>query len=304
MDDAKRLCDPFCVVCDTIGMNFRLLGIALAFALYSGSSAFGQCAIQPIKPIPPLGCKDLTPQCVTDNSGHASWTWACVPSANDPQKPTFGGRSLGFPSPKPRSPVPVLPPEPVQAPPLAPPADPFQEPSVTNAASTKQMDAEEQQAIEQLRAIAEGIKTCNYDVPGLVDPLAPLGFKFVFGPPENVVWDVISQPSVRAPYKGFVEYSVPAYEQLPPTDKYCNNPKVKKTECKRMWVIGTQIYERQVNHPRQIRYEFDISDRGLEFLRAFKKTQQTDDEQWVAAGIEADGCAQRSIRSAFKSPTR
>src|SRR6185437_2770571 len=155
----------------------------------------------------------------------------------------------------------------------------------------------EQHATEQLRAIAEGIKSCNYDVPGLVDPLATLGFKSVFGPPINVVWDVESQLSIRAPYKGFIEYSVPAYERLPPTDKYCNDAKVKKAECKRMWIIGTQIYEKQVNHPEQFRYEFDISDHGLEFLRAFKKTQQTDDEQWVAGGIESDGCALRSIRS-------
>lgn len=263
--------------------------------------AFGQCSIKPIKPVPPIGCKDLIPQCVADNSGHASWTWACVSSAEEPQKPTFGGRSVGFPSFKPRSPAPVSP-EPPQASPLTQPADPFQEPSAENAASSGQMDAEEKRAIEQLRAIAEGIKSCNYDVPGLIDPLAKFGFKFVFGPPENVTWDAIAQPSIRAPYKGFVEYSIPAYQQLPPTDNYCNDPKVKKAECKRMWVIGTQIYREQSIHPRQYRYEFDVSDRGLEFLRAFKKEQQSNGEQWVAGGIESDGCAQRSIRTTLNSP--
>jgi len=179
--------------------------------------------------------------------------------------------------------------------------DPFQELVATNAVSSGQMNVDEQHAVEQLRAIAEGIRTCNYDVPGLVDPLAKFGFRSVLGLPINVVWDVVSQPSIRAPYKGFVEYSVPAYEQLPPTDRCCNDPKVKKAECKRMWVIGTQIYQKQADHPQQFRYEFDISDRGLEFLRAFKKTQQTDDEQWTASGIESDGCAQRSIRSTLNN---
>ena len=42
--------------------------------------------------------------------------------------------------------------------------------------------------MEQLRAIAEGIKSCNYDVPGLVDPLAPLGFKFgVLAPTQKTL---------------------------------------------------------------------------------------------------------------------
>lgn len=45
--------------------------------------AKAQCAIQPIKPIPPIGCKDVTPQCVSDNNGHSYWTWVCVPDRAD-----------------------------------------------------------------------------------------------------------------------------------------------------------------------------------------------------------------------------
>ena len=69
-----------------------------------------------------------------------------------------------------------------------------------------------------------------------------------------------------------------------------------------MWIIGTQIYQKQVNHPEQFRYEFDISERGLEFLRAFTKTRQTDDEQWVAGGMNSDGCASRFIKSSLNRP--
>jgi hypothetical protein len=123
------------------------------------------------------------------------------------------------------------------------------------------------------------------------------GFKDVFGPPTSVVWDIESKQSIRSPYVGYVEYSVPAYMKLPPTDDYCNAKDIKKTECKRMWIIGTQGYEKQVNHPWQFRYEFDVTDHGLEFSRALKKTRQTDDEQWIAGGMDADGCAFRSIHS-------
>ena len=163
----------------------------------------------------------------------------------------------------------------------------------------------EQHAIEQLRAIAQGIKACNYqtpDIPGLPDRMVREGFKDVFGPPTSVIWDIESKQSIRSPYIGYVEYSVPAYMKLPPTDDYCNAKDIKKSECKRMWVIGTQAYEKQVNHPQQFRYEFDVSDHGVEFLRAFKKTQQRDDEQWIAGGMDTEGCAFRSIRSTLNPP--
>ena len=43
-----------------------------------------QGAIQPIKPIPPIGCKDLTPECVKENNRQTYWTWICVPYGTVP----------------------------------------------------------------------------------------------------------------------------------------------------------------------------------------------------------------------------
>lgn len=41
---------------------------------------FGFCGIVPIKPIPPLGCRDVTPVCVCSADGRACWfEWVCVP---------------------------------------------------------------------------------------------------------------------------------------------------------------------------------------------------------------------------------
>jgi len=36
------------------------------------------CGLKPLKPLPPLGCRDLVAQCVMDASGHGSWQWICV----------------------------------------------------------------------------------------------------------------------------------------------------------------------------------------------------------------------------------
>ncbi len=39
----------------------------------------GTCGLVPLKPLVPLGCKDLVPVCSCDASGdNCSWTWVCV----------------------------------------------------------------------------------------------------------------------------------------------------------------------------------------------------------------------------------
>ena len=52
---------------------------SLLFMFSALEFAPAQCAIEPIKPIPPLGCKDVTPQCVSTSNGQSYWTWICVP---------------------------------------------------------------------------------------------------------------------------------------------------------------------------------------------------------------------------------
>lgn len=87
-------------------MRSTLLAVILASAVTP--SAFCQCAIKPIKPIPPIGCRDLTPQCVSDNSGHGYWTWICVPSGNDQTGSTVWEHATPTPLPKPTQPPPVV----------------------------------------------------------------------------------------------------------------------------------------------------------------------------------------------------
>ncbi len=37
------------------------------------------CGFTPLKPLVPLGCRDLVPQCVCDANGqHCYWEWRCV----------------------------------------------------------------------------------------------------------------------------------------------------------------------------------------------------------------------------------
>jgi hypothetical protein len=65
--------------------TLRVLLLLLSASLLSLSGgavpcSAGQCGIVPIKPIPPIGCKDLTPVCVCDSNGtECHWEWVCVP---------------------------------------------------------------------------------------------------------------------------------------------------------------------------------------------------------------------------------
>ncbi len=37
------------------------------------------CGLRPLKPLRPLGCKDLVAECVCDSDGeHCRWEWRCV----------------------------------------------------------------------------------------------------------------------------------------------------------------------------------------------------------------------------------
>ena len=157
--------------------------------------------------------------------------------------------------------------------------------------SIADMDAGEQRATEELRAVASQLRAARS-----LDHLPMLrALLTCMVPPLNVLWNVEPRPSTRGRYTGVIEFGEPSYYKLPPDDSYCNKPKMDKSECRRRWVIGTRIYQQQLDHPLQFRYEFDVTPQGLEFLRAFKKTKQTDDEPWVAGRWIQMGALQRRL---------
>jgi hypothetical protein len=53
--------------------------IALALLAIAPRAYSEGCGITPIKPIPPIGCKDLAPVCQCDERGQrCHWGWVCV----------------------------------------------------------------------------------------------------------------------------------------------------------------------------------------------------------------------------------
>jgi len=275
---------------------------AFAFVLltlYAIPLAMSQCAIRPIKPIPPIGCKDVTPECASDSDGKSHWIWICV-------RDNAGRDTINNPAWKPRAPKPVTPSEEnvntVQTAHHNSVNAPFQESTTAIGVPIGEMGAGEQHAAEQLRAIAEGIKNCSpekYKLPPELT-LASDGFIETEGPPINVVWNVELSSSARTRYLGSIEYVFP-FSEMPPSD-LCNKRGVDKRKCRIAWEVFNENYKRQDTHPRQFRYEFDVTRDGLEFLRAFTKVRQTDDEPWVAGGINSEVCANTAIKSTLNNP--
>ena len=55
-----------------------LLLAAIVAASFTVSSA--QCGVEPVKPVPPAGCKDMQAMCACDANGeNCRWVWVCVP---------------------------------------------------------------------------------------------------------------------------------------------------------------------------------------------------------------------------------
>ena len=57
------------------------VGQAVEFLDLLTPSTQSGCGVVPVKPVVPVGCKDLKPQCVCDQHGkNCAWQWVCVPN--------------------------------------------------------------------------------------------------------------------------------------------------------------------------------------------------------------------------------
>lgn len=62
-------------------MKYLLIALALGLGLFFApmTAECDSCGIVPIKPIPPLGCRDMVASCVCDaNGNNCHWQWSCV----------------------------------------------------------------------------------------------------------------------------------------------------------------------------------------------------------------------------------
>jgi Sel1 repeat len=143
--------------------------------------------------------------------------------------------------------------------------------------SAVKQDTNEQQAVEQLRAIVEAIKRC----PKAESPVE-LGV-YLYSAPQITDWNVIPRKSARSDWLGYIEFIKHIYYKPNPL------PECKKKDSKCKWdnweANQTNSIVESALPPDEWRYEFDVRTLGMEFFRSMVKHQTDDETHWT--GIQS-----------------
>ncbi len=247
----------------------------LLFTFPALEFASAQCAIKPIKPIPPLGCKDVTPQCVTNSNGQSYWTWICVPDSG-------GADANSGPARKAPAPERAIPRATDQSPVQTAPVNPV----VVAPQTHVPISEDSKPAVETLRTIAQRIGKC----PNVLDFENQWGRKkdeieqYYQGPPENIVWDVVAGDSVRAPYLGYVEFTINENQSVP--DSAMQKFQQKFGQRGHTSLTSDAFFKILVRFPLHLRYEYDLGPSGLQLTRVLQRNKNTRDS-WQDANIRS-----------------
>lgn len=240
--------------------------IVLSAVLFGTESANGQCAIHPIKPIPPLGCKDVRPECVSNENGESHWTWICVrddgtsDSTGATTRRRSNGKNVTVPSDTGEANHTSAPIPPDGS------AEP-QPPESVEGQSPKEEITEQwaKSEIDQIRSIVQRIKRC--DAISTSDRFGKrANVTAIIGIPFNVTWDVARSSSMRAPYSAYIQVVIGHRMDI---DSEC----IKNINC-------LEMQSHFNSGPATInRYEFDLSQDGLAFQRKLSKKES--ESKWI-----------------------
>jgi hypothetical protein len=139
-----------------------------------------------------------------------------------------------------------------------------------------------QVAVAALRKIADTIKECPrviwFESPDTKGPMSRS--RVYFGPPTNVVWDVTRNTSVRSPYTGYIEFTVPRTTWVP-------------TEVWDKWTSkasdATKDFFLRPVPSLKTRYEYDVGPAGLQLTRMLSRS--ADESEWKD-GPSQKACSQ------------
>ena len=120
--------------------------------------------------------------------------------------------------------------------------------------------ATKQKAIEQMRQVANAIKQC----PEQMTYQSERGVnKSYAGPPTNVEWDVIPSTTVRSPFQGVIEFTLPS-RWAPPLCSRPSNP-LEEQACQD--AIAETAKEGPEWRDEHYRYEFDVGSDAPELVK-------------------------------------
>jgi hypothetical protein len=137
--------------------------------------------------------------------------------------------------------------------------------------SAGQEDPAKQKAIDQLRQIANSIKQCPEQKTTYQDECKTHNSHV--GPPANVEWDVVPSKTVRSPFQGFIEFTLPSRSE---GIDQPNLSKAARQKCVDRETLMTQaeassLADEVKNGPKwrdgHYRYEFDLGAAAPELIK-------------------------------------
>lgn len=154
-------------------------------------------------------------------------------------------------------------------------------------------------AVETLRRLAERIRSC----PEMVTSETRWGTKSdeikrtYEGPPHNVTWDVLPADTVRAPYLGYVEFSLPMRYWV---------PEAKQHKYNKTFGIGNTLDFENVlasaSSAERYRYEFDLGPEGLQFARALRRMPNA--TEWLDNQDAGKSCWHQAVTDTYVASAR
>jgi len=148
-----------------------------------------------------------------------------------------------------------------------------------------QDDHAKEKAVSQMRQIAKAIKQCPEEIEhrGECDT-------FYHGPPTNVEWDVLPSKTVRSPFQGVIEFTLPHRRQGV-------DPATQSKQVHRMCMALEADAAR--NRPKvqrgHYRYEFDLGSDTPELVKMLWVVDET--KEVVAASTSGNQCWVKVARS-------
>jgi len=143
----------------------------------------------------------------------------------------------------------------------------FAAPFLAGSFSLGQDDSVRQEAIEQMRQIANAMKQCPERKTKVLMPYesdeCQNHYSYI-GPPTNVEWDVVPSKTARSPFQGIIEFVLPGrMEHLIKTDL----SQKQRQQCEKKMQslpLGAAYKEKRDFH---YRYEFDLGSGPPELVK-------------------------------------
>lgn len=153
-------------------------------------------------------------------------------------------------------------------------------------ARQEQDESVKKRAVEQIREIANSIKQCPEQGNNFEDDCQI--HYFYVGPPTNLEWDVLPSKTVRSPFQGVIEFTLPTRSK--DIDK-TNLPKKQQQKCAAMAAANASIQAdvlanlmKQGPQPQgHYRYEFDVGSNAPELVKILWVVKDKDGKETTSA---------------------